>query len=123
MLRVFARRSTSNSIASTGEQRIQHLAQYPGALQILFRNEQLFLPRARALNIDGREDTLIDQLAVENDFHVARAFELFEDHFIHPRARIDKRRRDDGEGAALFDVAGGTEETLRALQRIRVHTA
>ena len=104
-------------------QRIQHLAQNPGPLQVFLRNQQLFLTSTGALNIDRREHTLIDQLAIQNHFHVARALELFEDHFIHPRTGIDKRRSNDRQRTALFDIASRTEEPLRPLQRIRIHTA
>jgi hypothetical protein len=64
-------------------------------LQVFLRDQQLFLTRAGALNVDRREDTLVDQLAVEDDFHVARALELFEDDLVHARAGIDQRRRND----------------------------
>ena len=68
MFLVFASLSVSNSIASTGLQRIQNLAQNPDPLQVFLRNQQLFLTRTRALNIDRREDALVDQLAVEDHF-------------------------------------------------------
>ena len=55
-----------------GRKRVQHLAQHPDAGQIFLRNQQLFLTRAGALNIDGREGALVDQLAVENDFRCCR---------------------------------------------------
>src|SRR5205823_14983398 len=58
-------------------QRVKHLTQYPDACQVVLRNKQLFFPRARALNIDRRKNALVDQLAIEDDFHVARAFEFF----------------------------------------------
>ena len=35
---------------------------------------------------------------------------------------IDKRRRDDGQRAAFFDVAGRAEEALRSLQGVRINT-
>ena len=57
------------------------------------------------------------------DFHVAGALELFVDHVVHARAGVDQRGGNDGERAAFLDVAGRAEETLRALQRIRIHAA
>ena len=57
------------------------------------------------------------------DFAVAGALELFEDHVVHARTGIDERGRDDGQRAALFNVAGRAKETLRPLQRIRINTA
>src|SRR5881394_2899296 len=43
-----------------GGQRVQHLSQYPDALQIVLGNQQLFFTRTGALNIDCREGALID---------------------------------------------------------------
>ena len=57
------------------------------------------------------------------DFHVAGALELFENHVVHAAAGIDQRGGDDGERAALFDVARGAEEALRPLQRVGIHAA
>ena len=57
------------------------------------------------------------------DFRVAGALELFEDHFVHARAGVDERGGDDGERAALLDVARRAEEALRTLQRVAVHAA
>src|SRR6185437_3615732 len=50
--------------------------------------------------------------AVEDDLHVAGAFELFEDDLVHAAAGLDQRGGDDGERTALFDVAGRAEEAL-----------
>ena len=87
-------------------QRVEYLAQHPDPGQVFFRNQQLLLTCAGALNIDGREGALVDQLAVENDFHVAGAFEFFKDHVIHARTGVNQGRRDNGQRAAFFDVAG-----------------
>src|SRR6185312_2474317 len=76
-------------------ERVEDLAQNPGALQVVFRDEELFFAGARALDVDGREDALVDELAVEDDFHVAGALELFEDDLVHARAGVDERRRDN----------------------------
>ena len=58
------------------------------------------------------EDAPVGELAVEVDFHVAGALELLEDHFVHARAGVDQRGGDDGQRAALLDVAGRAEEAL-----------
>src|SRR4051812_35151469 len=76
---------------------VQDFPQHPDALQVFPGNEQLFLTGAGALDIDGREDTLVDQFAVENDFHVAGALELFEDDFVHARPGVNQGGGDDGE--------------------------
>jgi len=47
---------------------------------------------------------------------------FFENHFVHTAAGIDQRGRDDGERAALLDIARGAEKALRPLQRIGVDT-
>ena len=85
--------------------------------------EQLFLARAGARDVDRREGALVGHLAVEDEFRVAGALELFEDHFVHAAAGIDQRGGDDGQRAAFLDIACGTEEALRPLQRIGVDTA
>src|SRR5207237_4441190 len=83
----------------------------------------LFLAGARSLDVDGREDALLRQLAVEVDLGVAGPLELLEDHFVHPGAGVDQRGGDDGERAAFLGVARRTEEPLRTLQRARVDSA
>src|SRR5215471_6843225 len=64
-------------------QRVQNLAKNPDAREVVFRDQQLFLSSAGALNVDGREGALVDQLAVENDFRVTRALKFFKDHVVH----------------------------------------
>src|SRR5207244_11453800 len=93
-----------------GIQLREELAEDPDAVEDVARKEQLLLPCPRAGEIDGREHPLVHQAAVEMDLHVARALELLEDHLVHPAPRIDQRGADDGEAAAVLDVAGGAEE-------------
>src|SRR5215472_2718710 len=62
-------------------ERVEHAAQHEDALQVLFRNQQLFLACARALDVDCREDALVHKLPIENDFHIDSALELYEDEF------------------------------------------
>ena len=57
------------------------------------------------------------------DFHVAGAFEFFEDDFIHARTGIDQRRGDNRQRAAFFDIARRAEEAFRFVQRVGIHTA
>src|SRR5208337_4587206 len=106
-----------------GRKRIEHTAQDKDALQIFLGDEQLFLAGSGALDIDGREHALVDQLAVEDDFHVAGALELFEDDFVHAGAGVDEGGCDDGERAAFLDVAGRAEEALGPLQSVGVNAA
>ncbi len=79
--------------------------------------------RAGTLNVDSREHALVHKLAVQDDFHVAGALELFEDDLVHARAGIDQRGGDDGERATLFNVAGRAEEAFGALQGVGVDAA
>jgi hypothetical protein len=74
-------------------------------------------------DVDRREGALVGDLAVEDDFRIAGALELFEDHFVHAAAGIDQRGGDDGQRAAFLDVARRAEEALRPLQRVGVDAA
>ena len=57
------------------------------------------------------------------DFHVARAFELFVNHVVHTRARINQGRCKNRQRPAFFDIACRTEKALGALQGIGIDTA
>src|SRR5260370_42412462 len=57
---------------------------------------------------------------MEDDFGGGGAFEFFEDDVVHAGAGVDEGGGDDGERSAFFDVAGGTEETFRALEGVGV---
>ena len=114
---------SSSSIAFDRRERRQHLAQHPHAVEIFLRDQQLFLAGAALLDVDRREDAAVGELAIEVDLEVAGALELLEDHFVHARAGVDQRGGDDGQRAALLDVARGAEEALRPLQRVAVDAA
>src|SRR5699024_437028 len=79
-----------------GIQSRKNTAQLPYDHELVLGHQQLFAPRARGIDINGREDPLIGQLATQPQFHIARALELLEDHFIHPRAGLDQCRGQDG---------------------------
>ena len=51
--------------------------------------EELLLARAGPRDVDRRECALVGNLAVKDQFRVAGALELFEDHFIHSATGID----------------------------------
>ncbi len=57
------------------------------------------------------------------DFHVTGTFELFKDDVVHTAAGIDERGGDDGERAAFFNIAGGAEKPLGALQGVGIDAA
>ena len=103
--------------------RHQDAAQHPHLAERCLVDQELFLAGARLGDVDRREGALVGELAVEDDFRVAGALELFEDHFVHAAAGVDQRGRDDGERAAFLDVARGAEEALRPLQRVGVDAA
>ena len=120
---VLESRPSSSSIASTVESGLSTLRSTQMRFNSSGGQQQFVLARAGAVDIDGREDALVHQPPVEIDFHVAGAFELFEDHVVHAAAGIDQRGGDDRERAAFFDVARGGEEPPRALQGVGVDTA
>ena len=97
-------------------------AQDPHFLELVFLNQQFFLTRTGFADIQRWEDALVGDLAVQNDFGVACTLKLFEDNFIHAAAGINQGRRDDGQRATFFDVAGCAKETLWPLQRVSIHT-
>ena len=103
--------------------RIENAAQDVHLGEVLFRNQQLFLPGAGLGDVERWENPFVGDLTIKNDFRIACTFEFFEDDFVHPRARIDQRRSDDGQGAAFFEVSRGAEKPLRPLQRIGVDAA
>ena len=85
--------------------------------------QQFFPTGAAAVELDGWEHPFFIQAAIEVDLAVTRAFEFLKNHFVHAAARIDQGRANDGQGAALFNFARGTEKSFGALQCIGVHTA
>src|SRR3954447_24853275 len=60
-------------------QRTEDPAQLDDDGQLVGRHEDLLLARARRVDVDGREDPLVRQPAVELDLRVTGALELLED--------------------------------------------
>src|SRR6478735_2403667 len=87
-------------------------AQLPHDLDFFGREQVFFAAGAGCVDIHGREDALVCELAGQAEFHVAGALELFEDDLVHLGTGLDEGGGQDGERAAVFDVAGGTEEAL-----------
>src|SRR5574341_2147044 len=96
-----------------GVQLGEGLAQEPDLLELVLLEEQLFLARARLLDVDRREDALVHEPTVQVDLHVARALELLEDHVVHPATPVDDGSRHDRERDAFFDIARGRKEASR----------
>jgi len=68
----FDKRLIKSPIGLDRRERAQHLAQHPHAAQLIRWQEQLVLARTGTLNVDGGEDTLIREAAVEVDFPCCR---------------------------------------------------
>src|SRR5690606_23824115 len=98
-------------------------AQLPGDLDLVGREQHLLTTRARRVDVDGREDALVGQLARQAQLAVAGALELLEDDLVHLGTGLHEGGREDGERAAVLNVARGTEEALRRVQRRGVDTA
>ena len=47
-------------------------------------------------DIDRGEYAPVGKFSRQNDFHIARSLELFENNVVHTRARFDERGRNDG---------------------------
>ena len=61
-------------------------------------------------DLDGWKDSHFGDGAVEVELHVAGAFELFEDQVVHAAFGLDEGGAKDGEAAAFFGIASGSEE-------------
>src|ERR1700756_4078931 len=59
-----------------GRKRREDFAQGPDAIELVALKQQLLFTRARLVDVDGGEDALVGELAVEVDLEVAGAFEL-----------------------------------------------
>ncbi len=101
---------------------MQQLAQDPDALQLVLGGQQLLAAGAGAVDVDGREHTLFSDAAVQLQLQVTGALEFLVDHLVHLRAGFHQRGGEDGQRAALLDVARGAEETLGLLQSVGVDT-
>ena len=77
--------------------------------------QEFFATRSAAVELDGGENALLIQAAIQMDFRIAGAFEFFEDHLVHAATRVDQGGRDDGQRPAFFDVARRAQETLGPL--------
>jgi hypothetical protein len=74
----------------------QVVAQHPHPLIGYFINQQIVAAGTGAQDINGRENALVRQFAIQLQFHVTGSFEFFKDHFVHFRTCIRKGCCDDG---------------------------
>src|SRR3974390_1035053 len=98
-------------------------AQLADGVDLVLGKEFFLFARAAFGNVDGREQTAIGKLAVENELHVAGAFEFLEDEFIHPGAGVNERGGQNGERTAFFNLSGGGKHLAGNFEGARVHTA
>src|ERR1700741_3559775 len=103
-------------------QRVQHPTQLHGDRELVRRKQQLLLAGAGLVDIDGRERPLVGDLAVQLQLGVAGALELLEDHRVTRGPGLHQRGGEDGQRAAVLDVACRAEEPLGREQRGRVDT-
>src|SRR5699024_2641777 len=101
----------------------QQPTQLPHHLRLFGGHEHLFATGARGVDVDGREDALVRELAAQAQLHIAGSLELLEDDLVHLRPGLDQRRGEDGQRTAALDIACGAEELLRRVQRIGVDAA
>ena len=86
--------------------------------------EEFFLAAGAGLaDVDGRPHAAVGQFAVQHQFHVARAFELLEDQFVHAAAGVDQRGADDGQRSAFLEQPGGGEEFFGDVHGLDVDAA
>ncbi|STE89704.1 Uncharacterised protein [Escherichia coli] len=98
-------------------------AQDPHFLQFFLSREQLFFTGTGTVVVDSREDAFFSDLTERRCSSMLPVpLKLFVNNFVHFRTGIDKRRRDNGQAAALFHVTRRTEEAFRTMKGIGVHT-
>ncbi len=112
--------SSRNSMLSTGESGDRSFRRIQIRLSSSGGQQQLFLPGAGAVDVDGREDALLRQLPVQMNLHVAGALEFLEDDLVHAAAGINQGGGDDGEAAPFLDVPGGPEKPFGPLQGVGI---
>src|SRR5680860_1541404 len=101
----------------------EHPTQFPDDRDLLLAHQQLFTASAGGDHVYRREDALVRELAAQPQLHVSGALELLEDDLVHLGPGFDERGGQDGQRSAVLDVAGGTEEPLRRVQRRGVHAS
>ena len=101
----------------------EETAENPHAVEGLGAQQQVVAAGAGSHDVDGGEDALVGEGTVELEFHVAGAFEFFEDDFVHLGGCFGEGGGDYGERAAVFDVACGAEEAFGLLECVCVDAA
>ncbi len=102
---------------------LEEPSENPDPVEIILRDQEFFLSRPGPDQIESRENPAVGNPAIQMELHIAGSLEFFKDDFIHPASRIDQGGGNDGQAAAVLDIPGGTEEPLRLVQGIGIHTA
>src|SRR5699024_334559 len=84
--------------------------------------QQLILTSTRRINIHSWENAALRDLTIQLQLSVTSALELLEDHGVTSRAGLHHGSCDDGQRSTIFDVSSSTQETLRRVQCIGIHT-
>jgi len=102
---------------------VQELPQDAGFLQYFGLQQKFIATGSAAIELDGWENALLVKAAVQMDFRVTGALELFKDHLVHAAAGVDQGGSDDGQRSAFFHIACCAQKTLGPLQRIGIDAA
>ena len=100
----------------------QEFAQDPDSVIDIRLVEEVVATGRGKHQVHRRKDSLVGQVAVQLQFHVAGSLELFEDDIVHLGSCLRKGGGQNGERTAILDIPGRTEETFGFLQGIGVHT-
>ena len=92
-------------------------------VEVLFGEKKLLAAGSREEDIDGGIDTLVADLAIQDELHIARSLEFLKDKIIHAAVGINKRGCHDGERTCLLGIARGGEELAWYLHSAGIHTA
>jgi len=106
-----------------GRKFVELLAQNHNAGHLIRMIEVFLAASSRFGDMDGGENALVRNGAVEVNLHVSRALEFLEDEVVHSALGLDQGCGDDGQAAAFFGVPGGTKKTLGLHPGFGVHTA
>jgi len=100
-------------VRGVGDHLVVHPAHQPDSGGEIRTQQQLFAPGGGTGYIDGRKNAPLLQSAGKVEL----------DNIIHPGAGIDQAGTDDGQGPAVFDVAGRPKEPLGWVEGGRVNAA
>jgi len=86
-------------------------------------HQEVFLAGSRGGEVDGGEEPKFGDGAIEDQFHVARAFEFLENDLVGPGSGVHEAGGDDGERAAFFRSTGRPEKLFGNVEGLGVQPA